>query len=353
MTRSLPSLGRIRVGAAAAAIVTFVLLGLTSCTVSLFPFLGEPASQLATTAAANWKAAAAHQVQGSFQTYGLDLTTDAVMATDAMGGTASGTADSSPYQFLEVGGKTYLKGQAFWQAYYSGNPGSAMVARGFRDNWTVSGDGNPIAAALSSLSSLDNLVKLLGDEAQHLKKGEQRTYQGRPLIALTDGNGRTWWTTQGSDGRVVRVVAATSESLSEVALTVAPAQEPHGLAARLTPPIIDPSQPGTLPALYQVVGQQQTGTCDQNGCPFDVTVENKGGAPAGPGVVTVTAYKDAGHTQQITTCTASIPASIPTNQTGTATCTLAGAAWSALVTANPSGGQFYAAAQIMANPPYL
>jgi hypothetical protein len=352
MTRPLLSLARIRARVAAVAAAGLAAIILSSCTVSLFPYLSESASQLATTAVTNWEGQSAHRLQGSFQVQGLDLTTDAIISTYAMSGTASGTANASAYEFLEVGGKTYLKGQAFWQTYYSGSSDDQLVAKGFQENWTVAGGANQVAGALSGLSSLDNLITVLSNEAQHVKKGAQRTYQGRPVTELTDGSGHAWWTTQGSDGRVVEVVAASSGSLSQVALTVAPAPMPRGLAGRLAQPVVDPNQPSTMPALYEVLGQQQTGACDQSGCGVDVTVENKAGAPAGPGVVTVTAYRDAGHTQTITSCTATVPASIATNQSGTASCTLAGAPWSAFVSASPNGASFYYQGQVTSNPPY-
>lgn len=337
------------------ALPVLALFLLSSCTVTLFPFLIESASQLATTAAANWNRAGAHRVRAIFDSSNLPVTADEVIATRTADASGSGTAGGKPFQYLEVDGKSYLKGQSFWQGYYAGDSDEQLLAKGFQDNWTLAGS-NRVAEVLAGFSDLDHLVGLLSSEAKHLKKGRQQMYHGQPVTELTDGKGHVWWTTQGSQGQVVAATAPRSLGLGQAAavtLLAATAPAPRNLASLLTKPVVDPNNPSTLPARYSAVSQHEPGSCNQNGCAIAVTVENMDGAPAGQGVVTVTAYKDSAQTQKITSCTADIPGSIPTNQSGTATCTLAGAAWAAFANASPAGGTFYVGIEVTANPPYV
>lgn len=334
------------------AMPVLALFLLSSCTVSLFPFLGESASQLATNAAANWDKAGAHHIQAAYATSGMVVTTDEMIATHGGAATGSGTANGKAYQLLDVNGKMYLKGQSFWQAYYAGDASDQELAKGFQENWTVA-DSNRVAEVDASLSDLDQLVSLLAKEAKQVKKGQQRTYHGQPVTQLTDGRGHTWWTTEGSTGQVVELVSKSLGQAKTMILTAGTAQTPRGLADRLTKPVVNPGDPSTLPARYSALDQHEPGSCDQNGCPIDVTVENMGGAAAGQGVVTVTAFKDQSETQAVTSCKANIPGNIPTNQSGTATCTLAGSAWSAFVSSAPNGGTFYVGIAVTTNPPYV
>lgn len=334
-----------------AVLAVVAALTLSACSMSLGPFRSESPSQLATTAAANWSRAAAHRVEGGFDVGGLQVTADEVIGTRHANGAGSGAGDGKPYQLLEMNGRAYLKGQSFWQAYFAGNPDDQMQARGYQENWTMAG-GTQVAAALTGLSDLDHLVPLLRSESPHLRKVTQGNVDGQAATELGDGKGHFWWITTG-DGEVVKATAAAAGSLKLVALDAGAAPAPAGLPRKLGKTVVNPSDPTTMPARYVPVAQHEVGSCGQTGCAINVTVENQGGTPTGQGTVMVKAYRDQADTKLITTCTADIPPSIPSGQSGTATCTLSGAAWSTFVDGAPGGGTFYVMNQVTADPPYV
>jgi hypothetical protein len=321
---------------------------LSSCEVQLIPFLPESATQLASTAVSSWNSEAAHHFKGSFTASTTTVNVDVALTTAGVGnGLGSGTADGATFQYLETLQHLYLKGQAFWQAYFSGQATQQALAKGFQDNWTVA-DQNNVALGISELPNLSGLEPKLSQEEHSVKKGGTETIDGLAATALTDGV-TTWWVTGGSNGRIVGLDAPTAGGLSNVHLTMATSAAPVGLQSKLGT-TVDPNDPSTLPAYYFTEGQteQDPNNCVQSGCAIVVTIFNQGGTPAGPAVVTVTAYVDQAMTQVITTCTASIPSTIASGQTGSATCTLSGAAWSAF-----TGTTFYVAEAVTQNPPYV
>ncbi|MGH7910130.1 MAG: hypothetical protein ACREOV_00225 [Candidatus Dormibacteraceae bacterium] len=339
---------RLRRVGAVVVLPLLALVALSSCGVQLIPFLPESTSQLASTAASSWNGEAAHRFQGTFTASGTTARVDVVLTVSGVGnGLGSGKADGATFQYLELAQKPYLKGQAFWQAYFSGQSSQQTLANGFQNNWTVAGENN-VALAIRALPNLSGLVPQLSADSHSVKKGGTRTIDGQQATALTE-NGTTWWVTGGSGGRLVGLQASSAGGLHEVDLTMATGAAPSGLQSQLGTPV-DPNNASTLPAYYQYQDQTEAdpGNCNQDQCAIDVTILNAGGTPAGPAVVTVNAYTDQTKSQLIASCTAPIPSTIASSQTGTASCTLSGPGWSAF-----TGSEFYVYPAVTQNPPYV
>lgn len=334
--------------AGAGLLAALVVLALNSCGVPLVPSLPESGVQYASRAVASWRSEDAHRFKGTFSVSSSSVQVDVVLtSTDAGEGLGAGAADNASFQFLEQSQKLYLKGQAFWQAYYNGQATQQKLAKGFQENWTVAGDNN-IALGIAQLPDLGGLIAKLDNDQHHVKRGGTRRIAGHLATAVKDGS-TTYWVTSGQPGLLVGVQAASAGGLQNLDLTMTTASAPSGLQSQLGTPV-DPSDPSTLPAYYHYEGQTEADpdNCNQNGCAIQVTIYNQGGTPAGPAAITVNAYSDQALTQLITSCSVGIPATIATGQTGTAQCTLAGAAWSAF-----SGTTFYVNGVVTQNPPYV
>ena len=330
---------------AAVAAAGLSLLLLPGC--AAIPFLGKSASQLAANASQEWTKAPAHEIAGTLVANGSPISVDVTVSTKSNGdGTGSGRFAGNPFQFLDAGGKAYLRGQSFWQAYYGNDQDQQTPAKGFEDRWTLASD-NDVAGAIQHLGNLGALAAELGGNAHEVKKGSDTTIGGQRAAPLTAA-GTTWWVTESDPPSIVKVEATQALGMSDVTLFAAARSTVHA-AVPGSGAYADPNDPTTLPAYYEVDGDSNDpSACDQNGCPLTITISNHGGQPEGQSVVEDDAYSDSD--APITSCDAPIPA-IPSGQQGTVTCTLNGGAWSAFVTAGNT--HFYTRPAIKSNPPYV
>ena len=332
-------------------------LGLTACTVSLFPYAGsspapaptaETAARLAEQAVDNWGAGAAEQFQGTLSASGISLSVDVNLAFGSGGaGLGSGTANNTPFQYLSSGQASYLKGQSFWQSYYSGQSQQQLLAKGFQENYAVAA-GNNVALAIGQLPSLAGAVAELSSDEQSVERGAARSIDGRPAVALSRA-GTTWWVTQQRPVVLVGLRTPVQGGLQDLDLTMRRSNAPADLTGQLGTPV-DPNDPATMPALYQVVNvvQQNQGNCTDVVCGFNVTVVNQEGTAAGPGVVTVATYADQSSTAVLADCTVDVPTGLGTNQSAVISCGVSGPGWEAY-----AASSFYVRAAVTSNPPYV
>lgn len=337
-------------------------LSMSACAITLIPVgprshapSPTPAARrstpavLAGDAVNNWGNGAAEHFQGTFSASGIALSVDVTLAFGSSGaGLGSGTANNVQFQFLSSGQNAYLKGQSFWQSYYTGQSQEQLMAKGYRDNFTVANKNN-VALAIGQLPSLAGAVSELSSDMQSLQRGATRTIGGRPAIALVDGN-TTWWVTQQRPVALVGLKTPVQGGLENVDLTMQETgSAPTDLTSQLGSPV-DPDNPATMPALYQVVNVavQNQSNCTNVVCGFNVTVLNQEGPAAGQGVVTVSTYANQTSTNVLADCTANIPTGLGTNQTAVVNCGVSGPGWQGY-----AGTQFAYKAEVTSNPPYV
>ena len=339
-------------------------LSLSACGVPIVPFTGGPlkhspaptaapararASLLAGQAVNNWGKGAAEHFQGTFSASGIAISVDVALAFGSSGaGLGSGTANNTPFNFLSTGQNAYLKGQSFWQMYYNGRPQEQTRAKGYQDSFTVANNNN-VALAIAQLPSLAGAVSQLSSAMQSVRRGGERTVSGRQAVALSQGD-TTWWVTEQRPIALVAIQAPVEGGLQNVDLTMQESgSPPTDLTSQLGTPV-DPNNPSTMPARYQVVtvAVQNQDNCTNTVCGFNVTVLNQAGAAAGQGVVTVSTYANQTSTTVLADCTANIPTNLGTNQTTVVNCGVSGPGWTGY-----AGTQFAYWADITSNPPYL
>lgn len=330
------------------------LLLLASC--SGLPFVSQSAKQMATGAATSWYKDAAFQFKGSLST--SEGTVDFNVTETADGSQAGGTGSlaGKPFTYVAASSNKYLKGQSFWQQYYSGqnNQNDAQTkAKGYEQKYAKT-EGNDVATALQELGYLGGDISQLSSDASSFKKGGTRTINGQQATQLTFG-GDTFWVTQGNPDQLVGFKAATAGQLQNVNVTIKPTKVPNVRAPQESN-VVDPYQESTLPAYYQAsYADNNVNDCNETTCVLDVDIQNQGGAPEGTSTVQITAQDPNTHAN-IASCTATIPA-IPSGQDQTVSCTISGAAWTNFANAASAGGDglffFDAVAQITANPPYV
>ncbi len=339
------------VGAALAGAASLFLLA--SC--SGLPFVSQSASQLATGASNSWYKDAAFQFKGSLSTTEGTVDFNVTESSDGSQARGSGTLAGKPFTYLAASSNQYLKGQSFWQQYYSGannQNDEQITARGFEEKYAKA-TGNDVASALGQLSYLGGDVSQLRTDASQFKKGSSRAVNGQQATQLSFG-GDTFWVAQGNPDQLVAFKAATAGQLQNVDVTIASTKVPN-VSAPSQSETVDPLQPSTLPALYQADSvPNNENDCNPNTCVLQADVTNEGGAPEGTSTVQITA-QDLDTNANIASCTASIPA-IPSGQSQTVSCTISGAAWSNWSNSKNAGDGlifFQQVAQITANPPYL
>lgn len=335
--------------AIAGAVLTMLLAGCAG-----LPFGSQSASQLASGAAQSWVKASGFRFTGTESVSEGTLHFTVTESTDGGQGKGTGTLAGKPFSYLAASSNQYLKGQSFWQEYYTGQQDQQTTAKGFESKWAQA-TGNDVALALQELPDLGGVVGNLESDANSFKKGAQtRTIDGHQATPLTFG-GDTFWVAPGNPDQLVGFSAATAGELQNVNVTIASAKAPD-VAAPSQAQTVNPDDPSTLPAQYQVLdATNNENSCDENSCEVSADVMNQGGAPQGTSTLEIIA-QDPNTNATIATCTATIPA-IPAEQSGTASCTISGPAWHswALAAGNADGGFFFfnATAQITANPPYV
>lgn len=326
------------------------LLLLASC--SGLPFVSQSASQLATGAANSWYKDPAFQFKGSLSI--SEGTVDFTVAETSDGSQARGTGSlaGKPFTYLAASSNKYLKGQSFWQQYYSGannQNDNQTEARGFEEKY-VKTEGNDVATALQELGYLGGDVSQLSSDASSFKKGGTRTINGHQATQLTFG-GDSFWVAQGNPDQLVGFKAATAGQLQNVDVTISSTKVPN-VSAPAQSNSVDPYQASTLPAYYQADAEPNNeNDCNQNSCVLQASITNQGGAPEGTSTVQITA-QDLDTNANIASCTANIPA-IASGQSQTVSCTISGSAWTNW--ANSQSGDlifFQSTAQVIANPPY-
>lgn len=344
---------------AAAVICLGSALGITACSVSLFPYAHtqpppapaasvQTAAHLAGAGVDSWGTGPAEHFQGTLSASGISLSVDVNLAFGSdPAGLGSGTANNVPFQYLSSGETIYLKGQSFWQSYYSGQSQQQTLAKGYQESYTVA-TGNNVALAIGQLTSLGGAVAQLSSDQQSVHRGGLRTIGGRQAVALTRA-GTTWWVTDRAPVALVGLTSPTQGGLQTLDLTMQGSNAPGDLTGQLATPV-DPSNPATMPALYQVVNvvQQNQSNCTDVVCGFNVTVSNQEGAAAGQGVITVATYADQSSTTVLADCTVDVPTGLGTNQTAVISCGVSGPGWEAY-----AGGSFYVRATVTSNPPYV
>lgn len=338
------SLGSALAGAAS-------LLLLASC--SGLPFISQSAAQLATGASNSWYKDGAFQFKGSLSTTEGTVDFTITESSDGSQARGSGTLAGKPFSYLAASSNQYLKGQSFWQQYYSGannQNNEGVVARGFEEKYAKA-SGNDIASALGQLSFLGGDITQLRSDASAFKKGGNRTVNGQQATQLSFG-GDTFWVAPGSPDQLVAFKAATAGQLQNVDVTIASTKVPN-VSAPPQSQSVDPSQPSTLPALYQADAlPNNDNDCNPTSCVLQADVTNEGGAPEGTSTVQITA-QDLDTNANVASCTATIPA-IASGQSQTVSCTLSGPAWSNWANSKTDGVTFFEqVAQITANPPYI
>ncbi len=327
------------------------LVLLTGC--SGLPFAPQSASQLADGASSSWYKDGAFQFKGRLSV--REGAVDFTVTESANGGQArgSGTLVRKPFTYLAASSNEYLKGQSFWQQYYTGQNDNQTQARGFEQNYAVA-SGNDVAAALSQLPDLGGDLAQLQSDANSFKKGATRTIDGQQATQLSFG-GDTFWVAAGNPDQLVGFKAATAGQLQNVDITIAAAKVPN-VSAPPQAQTVNPLQPSTLPAQYSVIdASNNENACDPNSCQLQADIENLTGAPQGTSTVQLTA-QDPNTNASIISCNVTIPA-IASNQSQTVSCTVSGSVWNAWATnAENAGGGFAfftVVAQITANPPYV
>jgi hypothetical protein len=335
-------------GPALAGAAALLLLG--GC--SSLPFVAQSAAQLATGASTSWYRDAAFQFKGTLSV--SEGTVDFTVTESANGsqGRGTGTLAGKPFFYLAASSNQYLKGQSFWEQYYSGQSDDQTQARGFETHYAVAG-GNDVAGALDQLPDLGGDVSRLESDASAFRKDGTRTIDGQQATALAFG-GDTFWVAAADTDQLVGFRATTAGRLQNVDVTIESTRLPN-----VSPPpqdqTVDPLQPSTLPARYSVVdATNNESACDQNTCQLQADIQNQAGAAQGISTVQLTA-QDPNTNGNIASCTVSIPAIAP-NQSETLSCTISGSAWNSWATnaENAGGGVafFDVVAQITANPPY-
>lgn len=313
------------------------------------PAARASAAQLAGEAVNDWGNGAAEHFQGTLSASGIALSVDVTLAFGSSGaGLGTGTANNAPFQFLSSSRTAYLKGQSFWQTYYTGQSQEQLMAKGYQENFTVA-DNNNVALAIAQLPNLAGAVSELSSDMHSVRRGAPRTIGGRSAIALSEGD-TTWWVTRQRPVALVGLKTPVQGGLQNVDLTMqASSSAPTDLTGQLGSPV-DPNNPSTMPALYQAVDVTvaDQNNCTNVGCGFNVTVLNQEGPAAGQGVVTVSTYANQTSTNVLAACTANIPSGLGTNQTTVVTCRVSGPGWQAY-----SGTRFAYKAAVTSNPPYL
>ena len=340
-------------GSALAGVASLLLLA--GC--SGLPFISQSAAQLATGASNSWYRDGAFQFKGSLSTTEGTVDFTVTESSDGNQARGSGTLAGKPFSYVAASSNEYLQGQSFWQQYYSGandQNDDRITARGFEQKYAKA-TGNDVASALAQLGYLGGDITQLRSDASEFKKGGTRTVDGQQATQLSFG-GDTFWVAPGSPDQLVAFKAATAGQLHDVDVTIASTKIPD-VSAPAQSDTVDPSQPSTLPALYQAStsADNNVNDCTPNACLLEVDIYNQGGAPEGTSTVQITA-QDLDNHANIASCTATIPA-IASGQDQTVSCTISGAAWSAWANnaANAGGGLFFfrGVAQITANPPYI
>lgn len=339
-------------GSAVAGVASLLLLA--SC--SGLPFVSQSASQLAAGASSSWYKDAAFKFKGSLSTSEGTVNFTVTETADGSQARGTGTLAGKPFTYLAASSNKYLKGQSFWQQYYSGannQNNDETLARGFEDKYAKS-EGNDVATALDELGYLGGDISQLSSDARSFKKGGTRTINGEQATQLTFG-GDTFWVAQGSPDQLVGFKAATAGQLQNVDVTIAPTKVPN-VSAPAQSNTVDPYQESTLPAYYQAsAATNNVDDCNQNTCVLQADIYNQGGSPEGTSTVQITA-QDPNTNANIASCTATIPA-IASGQEQTVSCTISGAAWTTWANnaASAADGLFFfqSTAQITANPPYV
>lgn len=327
-------------------VVTGLLAGLVlvGCSTPDVPFVSKSADQLAVGAVNTLSQTPVLHIQGKLtgdKPYQVDVTGRA-------GGAAvgSGVYDGHTFSYRDIGGKQYLKGAQFWQTLYTD---SAMrrQARGYQDNWVVASQ-SPVTTLLGLLVSPITIAPTLGSHAKQMSKGQEIDTPSGRAVALRDG-GITYYVTTSSPTRLVRVQTDRGyrepSGLSDVQLDIGyPTTAP---SVQAPSPNVDPTNPVTLPALYEATAVHDVQPCDQNACTFQITLVNKGGAPAGTTTVTMHMLTDTDR-KEIANCAAPVPDAAH-GQEVTTTCTISGPAWTSYL---KSGSNVYYAEYSYENPPY-
>lgn len=328
----------------ACAVVATGLL-VTGCAAPELPFLAKSPDQLATDAVNALSRAQALHVQGTVRgdkAYQVDLSGRPRGVAEG-----SGTYDGHPFSYRDVGGKQYIKGAKFWQGLYS-DADLRRQAHGYQDNWVVA-QRSPVTTLLGLLVSAATLAPTLGAHAKQVTKGQTVDTPEGTAVALRDG-GITYYVTTSDPVRLVRVRTEGNykepSGLSDVQLDVSyPSGPPHVAKPSRS---LDPSNPATLPALWEAQDVKDVQPCDQSSCTFQITLRNKGGAPDGSTTVTFHMLSSDADRKEIGSCTAQVPNAAHDQQV-TTSCSISGQSWTDYVKGNHDS---YFAQYSYKNPPY-
>jgi hypothetical protein len=325
-------------------------LALAGCSL---PFFGPSAQDLAIHAYQGLRTAKTVHLKGGFTAKSKAYVVDVVVEPKQDGGaTGSGSYGGVPFKYINSGKQTYLAGSALWQTI-SGDPKTARV---YGEKWIVATPQNPVVAALVTLNDLGGIEATLSAKATTMQKGQETTVDGTRTAVLSDGK-FAYFVSESDPMRLVRIQVGagrtTSEGLSSVKLDLH-----YDSSSRFdagAPPagqFIDPGDPATMPALYELVNLSGLQNCGETDCGFTATVRNDNGPPEGQTVATLILWKDQGHSAQIGSCQAPVPA-LAHGQTGDVSCRISGAGWNAFYAAIPAGGSAPLWKDVtFHNPPY-
>jgi hypothetical protein len=328
---------------AVAGVTAGVLLA--GCATPDLPFVTKSADQLAAGAVNALGRTPVLHVSGTLQgdkPYRVDV-------TGRSGGTAqgSGTYDGHAFSYRDVGGRQYLKGEAFWQGLYT-DQAMRRQARGYQDNWVVAAE-SPVTTLLGLLVSPITLAPTLGAHAHQLSKAQEVVTPAGRAVALKD-RGITYYVTTSDPVRLVRVRTDPGykepSGLSDVRLDIA---YPGGMPPVPAPThAVDPADPATLPALYEAQSVKDVQPCDATSCTFQITLLDKGGAPVGTTTVTFHMLSTDAGRKEIGSCSAQVPVAAHGQQV-TAACAITGPGWSDYIRGDHDS---YYAEYTYQNPPY-
>lgn len=313
------------------------------------PFLPKSAQDLASSGSRSFAQSKVVRLKGQFTSrdpYQVDLT----ISRGGDGGVSgSGTSGSAPFKVMVAGSKTYIQGQAYWQRVAAGDEDELREARAYGDKWVLA-RGTSLSLALIQLRDLGGLASQLQEDSKRVKKGKETTVDGTTVVPLTDG-ATTYYVTQSSPNRLVRVVAQSSGgSLRNVKLDVDYDAQLH-VSTLGEGQFVDPDDPSTLPARYRAAGVPQFVGCDRDSsaCGLKVSVENEAGPPQGQSTAVLSVLQEDERTP-IGTCNAPIPG-VAHNQTANVSCNIDGNAWNAFKR-SVSGSTTIHGHVDLKNPPY-